>query len=91
MYILDSQIDVGQAKNVGSGKFCLLWSLEYYVTKVIQIKINIFHFSALINFKSSTNFSFGIKKLAKDNGICSTKRIGKERKLINPKAINHNL
>ena len=69
MYILDSGIDVGQAINVGSGKFgkknrCLFWSLED-VTKVIQIKINIFHISALINFKSSTNFSFGIKKLVR--------------------------
>ena len=69
MYILDSGIDVGQAKNVGSGKLGkknkhLFWSLEY-VTKVIQIKINIFHISALINFKSSTNFSFGIKKLVR--------------------------
>ena len=35
------------------------------VTKVIQIKINIFHISALINFKSSTNFSFDIKKLVR--------------------------
>ena len=69
VFILDSGIDIGQAKNVGSGKFgkknkCLFWSLEY-VTKVIQIKINIFHISALINFKSSTNFSFGIKKLVR--------------------------
>lgn len=69
VYILDSQIDVGQAINVGSGKFgkkykCLFWSLEY-VTKVIQIKINIFHISALINVKSSTNFSSDIKKLVR--------------------------
>ena len=69
VYILDSRIDVGQAINVGSGKFgkkykCLFWSLEY-VTKVIQIKINIFHISALINVKSSTNFSSDIKKLVR--------------------------
>ena len=69
MYILDSRIVVGQTINVGSGKFgkkykYLFWSLEY-VTKVIQIKINSFHISALINFKSSTNFSFDIKKLVR--------------------------
>ena len=78
LWTLDSQIDVGQAKNVGSGKFCLLWSLEYYVTKVIQIKINIFHFSALINFKSSTNFSFGIKKLVRSlQKIMETQKLQK--------------
>ena len=69
VFILDSGIDIGHAKNVGSGKFgkknkCLFWSLEY-VTKVIQIKINIFHISALINFKSSTNFSFDMKNLVR--------------------------
>ena len=69
MFILDSKIYVGQAKNVVSGKFGkknkhLFWSLEY-VTKVIQIKGNVFYISALINFKSSNNFSFGIKKLVR--------------------------
>ena len=57
VFILDSKIYVGQAKNVVSGKFGkknkhLFWSLDY-VTKVIQIKISIFQISALINFKSS--------------------------------------
>ena len=45
------------------------------VTKVNQIKINIFNISALINFKFSTNFFWHkktCKKLTKDNGICST-------------------
>ena len=69
MFILDSGIYVGQAKNVVSGKFGkknkhLFWSLDY-VTKVIQIKGNVFYISALINFKSSNNFSFGIKKLVR--------------------------
>ena len=57
VFILDSGIYVGQAKNVVSGKFDkknkhLFWSLDY-VTRVIQIKISIFQISALINFKSS--------------------------------------
>ena len=69
MFILDSGIYVGQAKNVVSGKFGkknkhLFWNLDY-VTKVIQIKGNVFYISALINFKSSNNFSFGIKKLVR--------------------------
>jgi hypothetical protein len=69
VFILDSGIYVGQAKNVVSGKFGkknkhLFWSLDY-VTRVIQIKISIFQISALINFKSSNNFSFGIKKLVR--------------------------
>ena len=69
VFILDSGIYVGQAKNVVSGKFgkknkCLFWNLDY-VTKVIQIKGNVFYISALINFKSSNNFSFGIKKLVR--------------------------
>ena len=57
VFILNSGVYVGQAKNVVSGKFGkknkhLFWSLDY-VTKVIQIKISIFQISALINFKSS--------------------------------------
>ena len=99
VYILDSRIDIGQPINVGSGKFgkknkLLFWSLEY-VTKVIQIKINIFHISALINFKSSTNFSFGIKKLVRSlqkiMGSAQPKKMAKKENLWYPKVINHNL
>jgi hypothetical protein len=50
VYILYYRIDVGPKIDVGTEKFGkmnkrLFWSLEY-VTKVIQIEINIFHISA---------------------------------------------
>ena len=69
MYVLDFRLHVGQEINVGPGKFgkknkCLFWSLEY-VTKVIQIEIDIFRISSLINFKFSTNIDFSIKKLVR--------------------------
>ena len=74
VYILDFRLHVGQEINVGPGKFgeknhWLFWSLKF-VTKLIQIEINIFHISALINFY------FDIKKLVRSlqniMGICPT-------------------